>query len=370
MLAALCACLQRSSWHHYLPWTAPWSKGMWDLCKSVHSLAQWSPVEWSQQCRWLSAVSSHQDERRASVSQRQRLHLDHRRPRAPAQLHRSWDHRRPAVWKGIKRIALQFICGNEPEPSHVHLSLNEFARARQESHLASRLGRSDAARWFGRSRSCRDPRLLWPGSDSSGTSSPHLPWDKKGASELSVRCVCVCVGVSFRIPETPASVRCAIQVFPHSHHLPDSKRPPETDWKRALNVQDGRCPLLWINTTIRAPLYDMDVFLYWSPFIFFFFLLWSRNYLDTLNPQGQKKANLSHCFSVACKKRGGAQLKLFAKSDTLYCRPHAGRTNKGQSKQPLCPLGGNDCCVLALLHFLWKTLQQVGGEKNGLTGWW
>lgn len=159
-------------------------------------IGQWSPVEWSQQCRWLSAVSSHQDERRASVSQRQRLHLDHRRPRAPAQLHRSWDHRRPAVWKGIKRIALQFICGNEPEPSHVHLSLNEFAIARQESHLASRLGRSDAARWFGRSRSCRDPRLLWPGSDSSGTSSPHLPWDKKGASELSVRCVCVCAWVS------------------------------------------------------------------------------------------------------------------------------------------------------------------------------
>lgn len=63
--------------------------------------------------------------------------------------------------------------------------------------------------------------------------------------------MCLLCVVSFKTPETPAPVRRTIPVFSHGHHLPNSERLPETDWKRALNVQDGRCPLLIKNTLIR-----------------------------------------------------------------------------------------------------------------------
>lgn len=149
---AQCACLQQLFWPQYLPWTALWSKGMWDLCKSAHPLAQWSQAEWCQTCRHLFRLLS-LGRAWASVSRRQRLHLNHRRPRTPAQLHHPRDHRRPAVWKGIKR------CLNSSAGTSSSCLWIKFTRTQREPYLASRLGHSDAARWFGRSRSCQDPRL-------------------------------------------------------------------------------------------------------------------------------------------------------------------------------------------------------------------
>lgn len=58
VFAAPCACLLRPSWHQCLPWTASWSKGLWDLCKSVHSLAQRSAAEWCRWCRRLLRLLS------------------------------------------------------------------------------------------------------------------------------------------------------------------------------------------------------------------------------------------------------------------------------------------------------------------------
>lgn len=54
--------------------------------------------------------------------------------------------------------------------------MNAFMRAQWESHLSLNLWRSVATRWLGTSHSCLDPHWLLPGSDSSGTSSPHPPW--------------------------------------------------------------------------------------------------------------------------------------------------------------------------------------------------
>lgn len=145
---------------------------------------------------------------------------------------------------------------NKLESIYIYLSMNLFMRTQWESHLSSRLWRSVATHWLGRSHSCLDPHWLSPGSDSSGTSLPHPPWYNKSPVRLSVVfdvalvLVSDCDYGSCKIPETPASVRCAIPVFPHSHHLPASKRLSKTDRKRALNVQDGRCPL-WIYTLIR-----------------------------------------------------------------------------------------------------------------------
>lgn len=48
---------------------------------------------------------------------------------------------------------------------------------------------------------------------------------------------------SCKIPEAPASVRCAIAALPHSHHLPSSKRLAKADWEGTFNIQDGCCPL-------------------------------------------------------------------------------------------------------------------------------
>lgn len=50
--------------------------------------------------------------------------------------------------------------------------------------------------------------------------------------------VCVC-----SVPETPASIRGPVTVFPHCHHLPGPERLAKADRKRALDVQDGCCPL-------------------------------------------------------------------------------------------------------------------------------
>lgn len=127
-------------------------------------------------------------------------------------------------------------------------------RAQRDSHLSSELWRSAAARSPGRSHSCLDPRWWSPGSDSSGTSSPHPPWYNKTPMELTVlfgflevELLRVCNCDSWGIPEAPASIRCAIAVLPHGHHLSGSERPAKANWEGALDVQDGRCPL-WIHT--------------------------------------------------------------------------------------------------------------------------
>lgn len=127
-------------------------------------------------------------------------------------------------------------------------------RAQRDSHLSSELWRSAAARSPGRSHSCLDPRWWSPGSDSSGTSSPHPPWYNKTPMELTVlfgflevELLRVCNWDSWGIPEAPASIRCAIAVLPHGHHLSGSERPAKANWEGALDVQDGRCPL-WIHT--------------------------------------------------------------------------------------------------------------------------
>lgn len=67
----------------------------------------------------------------------------------------------------------------------MYLSMNSFMRAQWESHLSSKLWRSVATRWLGTSRSCLDPHWLLPGSDSSGTSSPHPPWYTTTPTRLS-----------------------------------------------------------------------------------------------------------------------------------------------------------------------------------------
>lgn len=87
---------------------------------------------------------------------------------------------------GWKEERLSFICMNKLEWIYTYLSMNLFMRAQQESHLSSRLWRSAATRWLGRSHSCPDPHWLSPGSDSSGTSSPRPPWYTKTPLGLTV----------------------------------------------------------------------------------------------------------------------------------------------------------------------------------------
>lgn len=53
VFAALCACLQRPPWRQYSPWKAPWSKNLWDLCKSVHSFSKRCPLKWYRRWRCL-----------------------------------------------------------------------------------------------------------------------------------------------------------------------------------------------------------------------------------------------------------------------------------------------------------------------------